>query len=80
MRLDAFTAPEFAAVIRNACATGLPCEIDMSAVTFIGSPGLTALIAARHQHTVVVRRGNPLVDRILEITGLTIFYGDDETT
>ena len=73
--VDIATAPQLAEILANA-ANGGDVRVDISAVTFLDSSGLQALVAA---HRYITRSGrrmivcgplDPLVHRTLEITGL----------
>jgi anti-sigma B factor antagonist len=44
---------------------------DMSAVTFMDSSGIAALIATRSLADVTLRKPSPAVARLIETTGLT---------
>ncbi|HEV2780008.1 MAG TPA: STAS domain-containing protein [Actinophytocola sp.] len=79
--VDMDTAPTLGAAI-IACideADGEPCILDLTAVTFLDSPGLTMLLdATNHAHAVreplrIVVDANRPVIRPIEVTGL-----DDE--
>ena len=75
--IDAATAPALTADLGRALATGSgPVEVDLSAVTFIDSSGLRALIIARHEaeavgNTLRIVATSDVVSRLLEVTGLT---------
>lgn len=54
-------------------------RIDMSAVPFIDSTGITALVAIqqkadRDHRTVIVENPSERVQRVLELTGLTEYF------
>ncbi len=59
----------------EAVPAGEPLEIDMSAVSFIDSSGLGALVAIRRLadaagHATVLVGLSPSIERLLELTGL----------
>lgn len=76
--IDLRTAPELRAHLDDTMAEsdGRPCVIDLTAVTFMGSPGLATLLEAtaraRHRHitlSFVVDANLPVV-RPIQITGI----------
>lgn len=85
--IDISSAPEFRAAITEAIQTSpLPVVvIDLTGVTFLGSPGLAALITAEAQAAErrvrlgVVTGGNRIVLRPLQITGLDMSIPIHET-
>jgi len=72
--LDAHTSPQLAAALVN--VDGVNAVVDMSAVAFVDSFGLRALIDA-HQAAeamggrLVIRQPSPTVSRLFEISGVT---------
>jgi anti-sigma B factor antagonist len=53
--------------------------LDLSEVMFLSSSGLSVLIEAQQKvASFGVSRGNRIVDRLLELVGLTNLYGDEE--
>ncbi len=55
--------------------------VDVEAVSFLGSCGLSVLIGAhRSADQFELRRGNRIVDRLIELTGLGLLYGDADAT
>lgn len=76
--IDIATAPEIRAAITEAIQTSTASVvvIDLRGVTFMGSPGLSALLTAESQATAkgvrlgVVTGDNRIVLRPLQITGL----------
>lgn len=88
--VDAATAP----ALRTAIATALhhaseaPCVLDLTAVTFLGSAGLTALVdatahaQARQEPLRIVVDANRPVIRPIQLTGLdevlTLYHTIDE--
>ena len=53
--------------------------VDVEAVSFLGSSGLSVLIGAhRTAERFELRRGNRIVDRLISLTGLGLLYGDSE--
>jgi anti-sigma B factor antagonist len=85
--IDISSAPEFRAAITEAIQTStLPVVvIDLTGVTFLGSPALAALITAEAQAAErrvrlgVVTGGNRIVLRPLQITGLDMSIPIHET-
>lgn len=77
--LDASTVPGLARHLT--IAPGSLVVLDLCELSFIDSSGLGAIHAARHRAlndggNLVVCRPNPMVYRILEITGLDILVTD----
>jgi anti-anti-sigma factor len=78
--IDIATAPELRAGITDAIqnTTSPVVVIDLRRVTFLGSPGLAALIAAEAQAASrgvrlgVLTGGNRIVSRPLQITGMDL--------
>jgi anti-sigma B factor antagonist len=67
----------FAALAHDSAHTVL---VDMSAVTFLDSIGINVLVRAHHaatgtNRTVRLRNPQPLVTRVLQITGLEKTFG-----
>lgn len=85
--IDISSAPELRAAITDAIQTStMPVVvIDLGGVTFLGSPGLSALITAEAQaaergvQLAVVTGGNRIVLRPLQITGLDMSIPIHET-
>ena len=73
---DAAQCPEFERRVRATMDSGLPVRIDAAGVSFIDSSALNVLMHLRRIGTLTVDRGNVLIDRLLALTGLEIFYGD----
>lgn len=75
--IDAATAPTLTADLARAVSAGAgPVEVDLSAVTFIDSSGLRALIVARRDaeaagQTLRIVEASDVVTRLLDVTGLT---------
>lgn len=76
--LDMLTTPRLRVAVRQALdeAMGEPVILDLTAVTFLGSPGLAALVDAVRQAgqrggplRVVVDNARPVI-RPIELTGL----------
>lgn len=72
--LDAFTAPDLGEHV--AAAETSTVELDLSAVTFMDSSGLAALIEAhqrlaRDSRHLVVVDPSPVVARVLSVSGVT---------
>jgi anti-anti-sigma factor len=73
--LDAATASDLESALADAVASGGRVELDLSAVTFIDSSGLRALIVSRQAAsdaggTLVLGATTAVVDRLLQLTGL----------
>jgi anti-sigma B factor antagonist len=73
--IDASTAPTLAATLDRVIAAGATAiAVDLGAVDFIDSTGLTTLIAARTQldgrGTLTVVSPSDAVRRLLDLTGL----------
>ncbi len=75
--IDAATAPALSADLSRAVASGSnPIEIDLSAVTFIDSSGLRALIIGRQEaeaagNSLRIVKASDVVSRLLDVTGLS---------
>ena len=75
--IDSETAPileeRIARLIRDGASA---LVIDLDDVSFVSSAGLSVLIAAhRDAKQLELRRGNRIVDRLIELTGLELLYG-----
>lgn len=74
--IDLATSEELRAVLRAPEAQAATVVLDLRAVTFIDSSGLSLLVAEHQrakaeQHRVVVAvEGAPMVERLLDLTGL----------
>lgn len=71
--VDAATAPALDDAIEKARLNGIPVVVDLSAVDFMDSSGLSVLVAANGSNgatALVLRRPSRAVRRVLEITGL----------
>lgn len=88
--VDLDTAPELHAAVTAAVGrtAGDPCVVDLTAVTFLGSAGLTALLDAARLSTarggalrIVVDSNRPVI-RPMVVTGLdqvfTLYHSVDE--
>lgn len=72
---DSHVADELRDVLEKALATSTTVVLDVEGVTFIDSSALNVLLAARrHETPYRVTRGNRVVDRLFELTGLTFMY------
>jgi len=78
--IDQATAPELEAHLRG---VGEPASVvlDLDGVTFLDSSGLRVIVAASrelqdHQGSLRLRRAQPAVHRVLEITRLTDLLED----
>lgn len=80
--VDAETSPQLEAEINSVLGRGVRSMIvDVEAVSFLGSSGLSVLIGAhRAADHFELRRGNRIVDRLIELTGLGLLYGDADAT
>lgn len=75
--IDTETSPLLQAKFAALVGAGVrELTIDCAEVTFLSSSGLSALISA-HGATdrLELLRGNRLVDRLVELTGLQMLYG-----
>ena len=78
--LDTATAGELTAVLERVVANGATeLRIDMAAVPFMDSTGLTALIIANGRlegrGTVTVESASSAVRRTFEVAGLDVVFG-----
>ena len=72
---DIDVADQLRDVLETALATSPMVVLDVEEVTFIDSSALNVLLAARVKATPYrVTRGNRVVDRLFEITGLSFLY------
>lgn len=80
--VDADTSPQLEAEFASVAASGArTVVVDVGAVSFLGSSGLSVLIGAqRAADRFELRRGNRIVDRLVELTGLGLLYGDADRT
>jgi anti-sigma B factor antagonist len=70
--IDVATSPLITDAVHDAIGRGATrLVLDMSAVTFMDSSGIAALIATRSAAPVVVRSPSDAVVRLLATTGLT---------
>lgn len=79
--LDIATAPELIERLHALRRRGRPVELDLAAVTFMDSTGLTALMDAHvaaqgNGWTFGIRRASPAVRRVLELAGVTRLLGE----
>ena len=76
--LDSETSASLDTEVASLIAAGVDdLEFDVAGVTFLSSAGLTVLIHAHGEaRRVRVSRGNRLVDRLIDLTGLSMLYGD----
>ena len=80
--VDLATAPELVAAADACLGPGAtrPLRLDLSAVTFIDSTGISALLEIRHAAAragveVVVVGQSAVVDRVLSVVGITDLFG-----
>jgi len=76
--VDAATAPQVQEALVSAAGFGCGVDVDLSGVEFIDSTGLRALIIGRQAidddaQRLRITGSNSIVDRLLELTGLTEF-------
>ena len=76
--VDSETSPRLEAELNALLSAGARSMIvDVEAVSFLGSTGLSVLIGAhRAADRFELRRGNRIIDRLIELTGLGRLYGD----
>ncbi len=77
--VDAYTAPKLRAELLAAVREHPVVTVDLSAVTFMDSQGLTALITARQQAeqrgtSLVLDGVPPRVLKLLQLTGLDAMF------
>ncbi|MFC4948170.1 STAS domain-containing protein [Pseudonocardia sp. GCM10023141] len=85
--LDMITAPRLTAYLASAVGAGVRhLALDVSAVTFLGSHGISALVALRDNEAghparihLIGARDNPRVRRVLDIVALTATFSDHPT-
>ena len=85
--IDAATAPQFehelAQAVRNARNDGGVLDLDFSAVTFMDSTGIAALIAANQDlggpGRLRIRNAPPAIRRVLGVLAMTDFLADDDS-
>ena len=78
--IDSETAPKLDALMDGLFADGARrLDVDLTDVSFLSSAGLSVLISAhRRSDEFRLRRGNRIVDRLIELTGLTMLYGEPQ--
>jgi anti-sigma B factor antagonist len=74
--LDIATAPELVAMLTRLRRLGHAVELDLAAVTFMDSTGLTTLMdahvaASENGWDFSVRRASPAVRRVFALAGVT---------
>ena len=77
--IDAASAPVLAAELHQAIAAGDgPILLDLGAVTFMDSSGVTVLLTAHQMASARLRLAtvHPAVERVLEITGVLDLFSD----
>ena len=79
--VDVETSPKLDAVFAELFSDGArTVVVDVSDVSFLSSAGLSVLIGAQRAAThFELRRGNRIVDRLIELTGLALLYGDSHS-
>lgn len=80
--VDSATAGHLDAVFREVIDAGASQVVaDFERVTFVSSAGLSVLIGAhRRSDSFRLLRGNRVVDRLVELTGLEMLYGTGDDT
>ncbi len=75
--IDADTAPRLEECFNQVIREGVTdLTVDPEHVSFVSSAGLTVLISAhRSVSTFQLQRGNAVVDRLIDLTGLETLYG-----
>jgi anti-sigma B factor antagonist len=79
--IDLMSAPDFRATLDRACADGAAVVVDLSAVEFMDSSGVHALLEARKATmasggSLVIAGSSSPVARVLDLLGLSeIFAG-----
>jgi anti-sigma B factor antagonist len=79
--LDIATTPELVAILNRLRRQGHAVELDLAAITFMDSTGLTALMdahveAASDGWAFSIRRTSPAVQRVFELAGMTRLVGE----
>jgi anti-sigma B factor antagonist len=76
--VDVETAPKLEAAFSQIFDEGAQrIVVDLAGVAFLGSSGLSVLIGAQRRATYFeLAPGNRIVDRLIELTGLGLLYGD----
>jgi anti-anti-sigma factor len=75
--IDLATSEEFRSILRTPEAQAPTVVLDLRAVTFIDSSGLSVIVAehqrgqAEQYRLIVAVDGAPMVERLFELTGLT---------
>lgn len=74
--LDTDTAPRLEQELRHVADAGIDdVVIDLAGVSFLSSAGLSVLISAKRDlGRFSIERGNRLVDRLVDLTGLEMLY------
>ena len=75
--LDFDTSTHLLASASSGAEPPQPITIDMGEVTFMDSTAIGVLVQVSHQRTVTIVNPSEQVRRILEITGLTEWFGLD---
>ena len=78
--IDSETAPRLESALSKVLMDGSDeLVLDLAEVSFLSSAGLGVLIGIhRDAQRFRVERGNRIVDRVIELTGLGLLYGDDD--
>ena len=76
--IDSETAPRLESALSTALLDGASdLVLDLSEVSFLSSAGLGVLIGVhRDAQRLRVEPGNRIVDRVIELTGLGLLYGE----
>ena len=81
--LDAYTAPRLGELLAGLTSAGVRhIVVDFATLSFMGAGGLGVLVAAgkrlrRHHGTLLVRSAPPVVQKMIEITGLNQLLPDE---
>jgi anti-sigma B factor antagonist len=85
--LDALSRPAVEPVLLRAVAAGPPVVVDLGALSFCDSTGLSLLVTTQERataagSTLAIRNASPRIRRLLEITGIDtlIALGDSEAS
>src|SRR3954451_10132728 len=71
--VDMANALQVRQAIEDAAQAGLAIVVDLTHTTFIDSSGLSELVRPLHDgHLVSIRGANPLVRRMLDLTGIDV--------
>ena len=79
--LDTETSPRLEQELHQLSVAGVDdVVIDLAGVSFLSSAGLSVLISAKRDLARFrIERGNRLVDRLVDLTGLEMLYGTERS-